>query len=278
MNLELSFSLDGVSFLPHGQCELVFVSPTLISLVPVNGNNLIVDAKLRQVPDTGVTLTNAGLTVGTLYYIYAYWTGQAIALEASPVIHAKQPGLGITVKSDDPSRTLVGMEYIAAGGLFSGGFEIPFEGKQFHRSYFNDRGIHCEASLQADRATNSQTWVEMHQELRVEAVLWKDEVPTLNLTGYATMGTTNSFGVSIIDDVLMNDANQPQKNDTANVWISSFVANWYLPISVTSTIPRLPEGYHWFNGSWRVNGGTVTAFGPLTHGTPTSLQLDARRR
>src|SRR5262249_46465381 len=43
------------------------------------------------------------------YYIYAYWTGSAIALEYSTTAYAAQAGTGILIKSGDATRTLVGL-------------------------------------------------------------------------------------------------------------------------------------------------------------------------
>lgn len=117
----------------HGQCRLNHVSAVQIRLDPYNGNKLMIGGSSRSVPSAGVTLSNAGMAANTTYFIYAYWTGAALALEFSATTYATDAATGVKVKNGDPSRTLVGIIRTDAGGQF-----VNSASKQFVGSYFND--------------------------------------------------------------------------------------------------------------------------------------------
>src|SRR4051812_27573289 len=68
---------------PHGQCRLVYINTTTIRLMPYNGNRLFIGNAVQVVPSAGVSLAVTGLTVGLVYYIYAWMNGAAMTLEAS---------------------------------------------------------------------------------------------------------------------------------------------------------------------------------------------------
>lgn len=99
---------EHVLVFPVAQCRLVWVSTTGIRLDPCCGDLLLINGTIRRVPSAGVALTNAGLTASTVYNIYAYWTGTAIALEASTTAFVLDAASGMMVKSADATRVLVG--------------------------------------------------------------------------------------------------------------------------------------------------------------------------
>src|SRR5215471_20984321 len=116
-----------------GQCYLSLSGGNLL-LSPKDGNQLVIwpgsgAAVPRTIPDAGVTLSpstavsGGAVAASTLYYIYAYWSGSAIALEASTVAYAAiaggTAGNVFNVKSTDGTRTLVGMWCSAAAGAWS---------------------------------------------------------------------------------------------------------------------------------------------------------------
>jgi hypothetical protein len=65
--------VDTPKHLNFGQCVLAKSGANLV-LSPKNGNLLTVNGQACAVPDAGVSLAATGLTVGTLYYIYAVAT------------------------------------------------------------------------------------------------------------------------------------------------------------------------------------------------------------
>lgn len=117
----------------HGECRLVYVSGTQIRLDPVDGNRLIIDGVERAIPAAGVTLAATGLTVSSVYFIYAYMNGSSMALEASATTYAIDATTGIVIKSGSASRTLVGQVYITTGPAFVQSLAVCGV-----RSWFND--------------------------------------------------------------------------------------------------------------------------------------------
>jgi hypothetical protein len=109
----------------HGQFRLAYISTSQLRLDPCHGDRIVINGEERRIPAAGVMFPPTGLTPGTSYYIYAYWTGTAIALEASTTGYVDASGgvyadfgAGVRVKSGDPSRTLVGAACIDTGPAF----------------------------------------------------------------------------------------------------------------------------------------------------------------
>jgi hypothetical protein len=83
---------------------------------PVNGGRIVIGGITRQFK-SGLTLDTTAYNASTLYYVYAYWTGTAIALELSTTAYQfdyDSSNSGIAVKIGDNSRTLVGLIYLDA--------------------------------------------------------------------------------------------------------------------------------------------------------------------
>jgi len=81
---------------------------------PVNGGRIVIDGVMRQFQG-GLTLDTTTYNASTLYYVYAYWTGSAIALELSATNYTfdfASSHSGIAVKTGDVSQTLVGLVYL----------------------------------------------------------------------------------------------------------------------------------------------------------------------
>lgn len=99
--------------LPHGQCVLSSTGTTNLTLYPMNGNNLVINGVVQQVPAGGVSYTLSGTAASTTYNVYAYMNGANIALELSTVGHTATTN-GVEVKSGDATRTLVGKVFTSA--------------------------------------------------------------------------------------------------------------------------------------------------------------------
>jgi hypothetical protein len=129
-----STAWDSISGKP-ADVRLNFINATTIRLDGIKTNKLSINGLDRAVPTTGPTLVPAGLAVGTLYYIYAYWTGSVVSIEASTTGHVTHTN-GIEVKAGDPSRTLVGMAYPFTGTVWS------FSSRNYLvRSFYNRRSV-----------------------------------------------------------------------------------------------------------------------------------------
>jgi len=152
----------------HGQCQLALYGGNL-KLSPFNGNRLIINGSAQGVPSAGVTIAATGLTVGTLYYIYAYMNAGVMTLEASATGHSTDATTSVEIKTGDSTRTLVGMARPIAGPAFS-----DAKAQRFVRSWFNRR-LKCIAATSTPRSTTSSSPLETNSVDRSEFLLWADE-------------------------------------------------------------------------------------------------------
>ncbi|MCJ2141865.1 hypothetical protein MKL20_17750, partial [Methylobacterium sp. E-066] len=126
----------GLAVLPLGQCRLVYSSATGLLLKTYQGNQLWVNGAYRTIPSGGVSLTSAGLTSATLYYVYAYMSGSTLTLEAVTTGHSADATFGHEIKTGDGTRTLVGMVYTGPG---TPGTFLDTAANRWVASWFNRR-------------------------------------------------------------------------------------------------------------------------------------------
>jgi hypothetical protein len=93
---------------------------------------------------------------------------------------------GITIKSGDDTRSLVGMAALIAGPAWS---DLPAQ--RFVRSYHNDNGVVVTASLSADANVTSvvSTYAEISSMMRCEALSWANEIWDTTFSG-SVLNTT----------------------------------------------------------------------------------------
>ncbi|WP_241123034.1 hypothetical protein [Achromobacter xylosoxidans] len=151
-----------------GQCRLTVASPTSLTLLPFNGNQIIVGGYARQIPLAGVSISNSGLPANSLRYVYAYSSSGAVALELSATGHTVGP-YGLEVKSGDSSRSLVGMIYTTASSQFADNYT-----QRFCANWFNRRLRAGVATLLTDTNFSTVTSSEITANLRVSALYWSD--------------------------------------------------------------------------------------------------------
>jgi hypothetical protein len=152
-----------------GQCRLTLSGGSLV-LSRFNGNALFIQDQFREVPASGPTLAATGLTANTAYFIYAYWTGSAIALEASITTYATDATYGHSIKNGDSSRTLVGMARVIAGPAW-----VDTPQQRFVRSWFNPIPLGAGYKLTTDRTSVAAAYVETNVADRVEFLVWARE-------------------------------------------------------------------------------------------------------
>lgn len=161
-----------------GGCKLQYTNSSTITLIPWNGNSLVINSTAQPVPDAGITLANTGLSTFTRYYIYAYMNSGVMTLTASATGYAAQTGTGINIKSGDATRSLVGQVYIDGTGNFQDGPTV-----RYTRSWFNEFSITGNNALGANSdgiTANAPTYTELTtgsgaNTFRAGLVLWANE-------------------------------------------------------------------------------------------------------
>ncbi|MDQ0124715.1 hypothetical protein J2W17_003669 [Pseudomonas lini] len=237
----------------HGQCRLGIVNATSIKLSPCNGNNLVIAGVPRQIPAAGVTLTNGGMGINTLYYIYAYWTGSAIALEFSATGHSVDATTGIEIKTGDASRTLVGMVYVNGSAQFADG-----PAARLVASYFNRRTVGGNVTSSGVLSFSGTSNSEISTGVRILFLNWDNEAVDVKATGQYTNNTaTQSVTIQAYVDAA------PYGNISASYIPANGVGMAYASSnSLTPAGAYLTEGFH-----------TASIYGSVTANTGSSTQL-----
>lgn len=226
------------------------VDNTTIRLRPYNGDEIKIAGRIYQIPAAGVPGSNGGLTANTLYYVYAYISGNDVTLEFSAtghVIDTTAGNVGVEIKNGDPSRSLVGMVYNASAGFVDGA-----ENRNI-ASWFNRQTRYLTLSLGNSGQFSSTAMQAFAATLSV--VNWADEPPTFLAAG---QGTGNMMG------------NVGQNH---NIWISVFAntATNYVgarqnvyegaPYPLTcGGIATSPEGRHLYGVSYQAGGANPNAY------------------
>lgn len=214
----------------NAQCRLEYVSSTVVRLSPWNGNKILVNRAVRTIPDTGVILAPNGLAINTLHYVYVYWNGTALALEASTTGHMLDSLTGMRVKQNDVSRTLVGMVYLRTTNTFEWS-----EGVRLVASWFNRKRVTSQLSGGAfGNSSNAATKVTGLEQF---VLSWSDVpiVASIQGAGVAQVGANVNTYCGI-------DGPAPEKIIAATRFVSAS-ANQYGNLSGQGA-RYVTEGYH----------------------------------
>jgi hypothetical protein len=219
--------------------RLSYVSTTQIRLDPYGGLKLAINGSNRDLPGAGVTLSNSGLSASTLYYIYAYWTGSAVALEATTTSHSASATTGVRIKTADATRTLVGMARTDASSLF---FETATSAGV--ASYYNRRSR--AVFRQVTPSTASATPVTVGN--AVQFLVWSDESIDTRISGY---GQNNTAGAATLIYMLV---------DSTVIGYPSYgyssAAGAQTPVGITHALGTT-EGFHSLDAQVQIGtGGT----------------------
>jgi len=246
----------------HGQCRLSLDGADL-KLSPFNGNKLIVGGTDHTLPPAGVALSSTGLLADTTYYIYAYMSGDplAIALEASTTGHSTHTD-GVEIKTGDETRTLVGMARTDSTANW-----VDNATQIFVLSWFNRRPKKGVNTYTLDRSTSSLSLVELHPEIRVEFLTWGEVTANSNGTGHASANYLHTYHLSI--DGTINDKWIYMRQATMGTYVSEVLG----PRHSTET-----EGLHFVTIFVSVNAGSVTlkASATTTQSKKTYLHIEVQ--
>jgi hypothetical protein len=170
---------------PVGQCYLT-QSGSSVVLTRKYGSYLTIQGIARQIPAAGVTLAGTGITANTLYYIYAFMSGQTMTLEASTTTHVVDPATGVDVKSGDTSRTLVGMVYATLAGSFAASAQSGLFTPINCLSFFNRKLKVTSAINNGGQAQADTIW------LSAIVANWADEIVEANAEGWGSTPTSGN--------------------------------------------------------------------------------------
>jgi hypothetical protein len=244
-------------------------SGTNIALMPWNGNLLGIGGVNAVIPDAGVSLSPTGLTVSTLYYIYAVQTaGVVTALEASTTAYAISVTAGSNgqmVKTGDPTRRLVGMVRPIAGPAFS---DLPAQ--RFVRSWLNRKRVQLRGATTGAFANGSvNVAVEINTAARVEFLLFADETADISNNGtvYNSVAGQSTYGGLSIDGAGLGAGAATLGGASGG---ASAIASADISVANRITASGLTEGYHYATMAGYVSGGIGTWYGgsaPQIYGT-----------
>jgi hypothetical protein len=228
-----------------GQCILALSSGNVV-LTPLNGNLLSINGVQCTVPHAGVSLAPTGLSVGTLYYIYATQSGGVInALVASTTAHSISTtagNKGVAILTGNDNYTLVGMVYVVSGPAFADSAT-----QRLVRSWFNRNSKPLQGSSLGSSAGLNATIQEVSSNLRVGFLVWTGEVVSLK----GGIGYYSSVSGSIIAAELNLDGSNAGPSEVINTDGSGHV----IPMAVFYEVSPA-EGYHY-----------VTIFASLSSGS-----------
>jgi len=162
----------------HGQCRLSVINPSVLRLLPLNGNKLVVGGATSRIPVGGVSIHNEGLRASTGYYVYAFLRSGELALTLSTTGHTVHTN-GVQVKSDDAGCTLVGWTRTNAASQFAadnGGFISTM-------NWFNRRYRSVVVSSSVDLSFTNITIRELSSSLRSTAPVWANEYCIVGING-----------------------------------------------------------------------------------------------
>lgn len=227
----------------HGRCRLAKTGSDLV-LSPFNGNTLVINSAIYEIPDAGVSLAPSGLSSGTTYYIYAYMNSGTMTLEQSTTAYAVQAGTGVYIKSADATRTLVGMERATGATTWQG----------LCRSWFNDPGYVASGAFTANRTTTSASYASINSEIQTPFLVWTGEVVQISANGVMSNsgGSNNTFASLGISGTTAEDV-------VVYGTVSGVTSN--TPIALVLNKGGLTEGYYYADLLGKVSGGTGTYVG-----------------
>lgn len=172
-------------------CRLNYVSTTSIRLDRLGGSYLFINGTNESIQSAGVTVSNSGVSAGTLYYAYAYMNSGTMTLELSTTTHVTDSTYGHQVKSGDATRTLVGMCYGDTGGVFA-----DTAAKRYVLSYYNRKALSVTVSPSGNQDITSAPWVEINSDSRTQFLSWGETV-----TISTVILASNTAGVAIYGSV-----------------------------------------------------------------------------
>lgn len=247
----------------HGACFMTATSTTVISLLPKDGNTLMINSKMEVIPDAGVSTTLGAGSINTTYFMYAWMNSGTMNLSVDSGTYATQTGTGVKIKSGDATRTLVGMVRLGGTAATTANDSTA----RFYRSYFNRKPLLLTNAFSAARGTTSSSFTEINAEIEIQWVQWADESITLSISG--AVGLSAGGPGTCATSIGVDSTTVAQDTRSAGVIAS---ASDLIPVSCTLVRTGLAEGYHFATVVGAITGGLTTLYsGSGTAGSRTVL-------
>lgn len=179
---------------PDGCCRLSVASANTLLLAPLNGTSLNIAGVQRTIPAAGVTYVGT-LAASTLYYVYAMWTGSAIALYLSALgwqYDANGRAVLFDGSNQQQAYRLVGMVRTSASSQF-----VDATNARGCLNFFNRRTLPLTVAI--SNTTGSTTPAALIGGLSF--LSWGDETTDFRLSGY---GVNSAAGMTAFASVTID--------------------------------------------------------------------------
>ena len=246
---------QNIGSLFHGQCR-VDLSGGNIVLSRHNGRFLAINGNLQEIPSAGVSLAPAA--GDAVYYIYAFMDSGTMTLERSATAYAVDATAGVTIKSGDATRTLVGM-----GRILSSAWTHS-------ASWFNRRWRNRSTAFTANRSTASATQVEINSEIRSGFLVWAGEDVHVAYNANVTCNTSGAaFRTTIrLDGSTILDLGGQEQSETNGATYGQ---------GGGCAVTGLSEGFHYATIFGMAGGGATSTYSgsasPIDGPTRTSITV-----
>jgi len=237
-----------VAYVAGGRFQ--YTSATVCTLIPYKGDAIRIQGLIYSIPAAGVNLSITGLAANTFYWVYAYVSGGAIALEASTTGHATDTttgNVGTEIKVSDPSRTLVGIVQTNATPAF-----FNLAQARGVRSWMNRKNEGMQSAQLGTNTAIGSSYGVFTGPINFVAFAGENWSCQCNLTAFSSVA-----GVIL----------------TATCWLDGSPFGQTAVINMDGTARVLPagnpmasdplgasDGYHSAYGAMNINTGSATAY------------------
>lgn len=217
------------------QCRLNWVSTSSLRLDRFGGNKVTTldgssVATLRTLPATGPTLAPTALSDLTLYYVYLYWDGADLQLEASATAPAFDATTGLPVKNGDPTRVLVGAAFPNSSQW------QETDTVKSVASYWNRRRRTMRGVLLTDAAITATSATELSSDFRVKMIQWADSLVTAFASGRNWNDTSGAAQKTLIAAGPEGGAYASQFGVSTGTGATATVALANVPVAATARV------------------------------------------
>ena len=174
--------------------------------------------------------------------------------------------IGFPVKTSQTAYALVGLVRTNSAGEF-----VDSATQRWVLSYHRRRGIQGVSAFSTGRTTTSTSYIEPDPEIRVEFLIWADEVVRVAVTGSAN----NSGAAGTMTSIGFDAGNVAEDVYTCARFATASVTG---PIGLTLFKTGLSEGAHYATLLGKVESGTGTwwTYAASAAGIRTSLQVEVQ--